>query len=779
MAKGNDHRLTINCVPIEIDSNTLISIGIQSYQDRTHLQKLWRDYEKTHFFKRDGNQIISVSIAKDNLPIGDEIKEVNLTEKPRILAALVLDSIKRYFLKRESNIISYKPLKIASKLPEDNLLETFIAGNIQLPHWLEIREYFIFDTRVLYSAQDIPLVFLFFDVRVRNIISASCEEILKAGVSIEGRYVQRLEPSDNPLVLPKRYLVGRVKKIQGDLLWLEDYADGYETISLADAYLEPRRENLNWCVSNLFANSADSILEKLEQNLISLRNGYAKLAWSKNIFDHLRLQKLTLTPSVVLKLGHILSEKDNLTLFPKYEIAHKPLLIFDPSGRPERTDTWNERGLDKNGPYDQRSFTPTKPKIAIICQASKEGQVDQFIYKFLEGMPNIIVGKGNNKRAPYSKGFIRRFAVEKPEVKFFTAQNSKASSYLSACKNAISYSSNHNEKWDLAIIQTEDYFHQLYGEDNPYYVTKSFFLKHQVPVQEIEIESMIINDNQLIYTLNNISLASYAKMGGIPWLLKANPTISHELIIGLGSCYMGKSRLGTKERVVGITTVFTGDGNYLLNNRSAAVSFEDYPDALIESLKETVTTIREDQNWNHNDSIRLVFHTFKPLKDAEIIAVKSVMEELGDYDTEYAFIHFVDDHPFYIFDENNTEGVFGTYQQPKGRLAPPRGLLWKIDKHEALLSFTGARELKRSEDGIPQPLLLRLHRDSTFKDITYLCRQAFAFSCHSWRSFSPAPLPITILYSELIARLLRGLSDVSGWDADAMLGRIGRTRWFL
>jgi len=70
-------------------------------------------------------------------------------------------------------------------------------------------------------------------------------------------------------------------------------------------------------------------------------------------------------------------------------------------------------------------------------------------------------------------------------------------------------------------------------------------------------------------------------------------------------------------------------------------------------------------------------------------------------------------------------------------------------------------------------------RNSTFKDLTYIARQAFCFSCHSWRTFSPAPLPVTILYSELIAKLLRELGDVTDWDPDAMLGRIGRMRWFL
>jgi hypothetical protein len=47
-----------------------------------------------------------------------------------------------------------------------------------------------------------------------------------------------------------------------------------------------------------------------------------------------------------------------------------------------------------------------------------------------------------------------------------------------------------------------------------------------------------------------MALASYAKLNGIPWLLKANPTIAHELVIGLGSANIGERRLGERERFV-------------------------------------------------------------------------------------------------------------------------------------------------------------------------------------------------------------------------------------
>jgi len=69
-----------------------------------------------------------------------------------------------------------------------------------------------------------------------------------------------------------------------------------------------------------------------------------------------------------------------------------------------------------------------------------------------------------------------------------------------------------------------------------------------------------------------MGLATFAKLNGIPWLLKANSPKTHELIIGLGSAEVGEGRLGQRERFVGITTMFTGDGNYHISNLSKAVA---------------------------------------------------------------------------------------------------------------------------------------------------------------------------------------------------------------
>lgn len=540
--------------------------------------------------------------------------------------------------------------------------------------------------------------------------------------------------------------------------------------------LEPRRENVEWCLRHLEPKHAEVILARLRALAFEVNTGPDRLRRISSMFDHLRSVSFELAPGVRFTLGGLLKHNAKATWFPKREVIKKPPLVFSPL--PARTDIWNERGIDGYGPYDQRSFTPRRPRIAVVCQAEVQGQVEQFVRKFLDGMPDITVGRPPSSRKPYERGFIRRFALEGVDTTFFTAASVSGQSYRDACRRAIVHAADRGFDWALALIQIDDAFHLLDGDENPYLVSKAAFMKHNVPVQEVTIEKMSTPASDLVYIINDISLASYAKMGGTPWLLSADVPVAHELVVGVGSHHVTGPRVGAKERVVGITTVFTGDGRYLLASRSAAVPYLEYPEAILETLERAINEVRQDQNWQPNDSVRLIFHVFKPFKDAEVEAVKELMTKLGLADSEFAFIHVVDDHPFLAFDESNA-GAYAPGGLKKGVYAPERGTFLKFTRDEALVVFTGAREVKQPTDGMPKPVLLRLHHDSTFKDITYLARQAFAFSCHSWRGFAPAPLPITILYSELIAKMLRQLNGVSGWDADAMLGRIGRTRWFL
>ncbi len=103
-----------------------------------------------------------------------------------------------------------------------------------------------------------------------------------------------------------------------------------------------------------------------------------------------------------------------------------------------------------------------------------------------------------------------------------------------------------------------------------------------------------------------------------------------------------------------------------------------------------------------------------------------------------------------------------------------------MSEREWLLSLTGRKEVKSASQGLPGPVLLRLHDSSTYRDMAVLVRQASDFAFHSWRTFGPSGLPIPLVYADEIAKQLSGLERTPGWDADAAEGgRVMRKPWFL
>lgn len=247
------------------------------------------------------------------------------------------------------------------------------------------------------------------------------------------------------------------------------------------------------------------------------------------------------------------------------------------------------------------------------------------------------------------------------------------------------------------------------------------------------------------------------------------------LIVETRTRNFSNSRIGSRQRYVGITTVFSSDASYLLSDRTSAVPYDEYPQALFETVKRSIAKVRTDDNWRSTDKVRLVFHVFKPLKDAEAEAIKRAVEDQGLSEVTFAFVHIAQDQPLSCVRQH--AGRHRLRQREEGH---SWSIARKLGDFESLIVFSGASELKQASDGTPRPCLLKLHRLSTFSDMTYLARQAYEFAGNSWRMLAPEPFPITIRYSDLIAERLAGLSAVSGWDPDTIqFGQIGRTLWFL
>jgi hypothetical protein len=755
-------QLALNVAPINY-SKSVITAYSETFQSTDEIKTIRERYRGTHLVRRYEEKQVLVVPLRTNLDALSTAVQVDLSKSPHLVAALVREALISYLSGRGRPVIGVNPISFIDT--KTDLLQKAMPGKPTC-EVISVRPAIGIDVRVFEFDLDTLFVGSALTVRVIKSIDATCSTFLAKGMNITGLYVGPKLPDKDPRRSARFISYGRVSRVEGNSLILEDARSGQEQIATKEAFLDASPEAMKRVFELEFGTDAGAIRTRLFHLENEFNSGPKKWQRVQQMQDFLQTLSLELLPTIPFKFQPFVST------LPTVETCPKPIYVFDPSGA--QTKTWHDGGLQEFGPYTRQTFTPSRPRICIVCQEQLKGRVEQFLQKFLRGIPAIHKG-----RAAFANGLVGKYRLENCTTSFFLTENSSADAYKKAAMQAIQKSTNENFRWDLALVQVEEKFKTLLGDSSPYFVTKGLFLTQQVPIQDFRTEITSIQDSQLQYILNNMALATYAKMGGIPWLLKANPTIAHELVFGLGSAHLRGSRFGGGKRLVGITTVFSGDGKYRVSTISKAAEMQNYGTALLESLRETVTRIKTEMNWQPNDHVRLVFHAFKPVKNTEADAVKAVMSELGDFDLDYAFLHVADHHPFLLFDHLQ-KGVFDyETKQFKGVLAPTRGLFMHLSPRETLLTLVGPNQVKTANQGIPAPILLRLHPSSTFSDMTYLARQVFLFASHSWRSFFPAELPVTIKYSDLIARLLGNLGMLSNWNPEVLVGRIANTRWFL
>jgi len=748
----------LNALLAHIDDDSKLIVGRVPYEDDKKLEELRSRYGQTHLIKRGRDGVSVVANGAQGEVVGERLV-FDIGARPDLAKGLLKEWLARSLIAKGLRIRTGRVLEYVSERPESNILNDALNEGLHFPSGVGRRVAADFDVRRILGSSGKMRLVVCIDVRTRVTLDDPLPVLIAIGVNPVGRYVQR--EIDTPWGCRRR-LAGRVREVVGDRLVLDDRDEGLEELLIADAWLEPRQENFDHVVKAVAGLSAPDLLKRLRVCVAERVGGSKRLKLATEWVTVLRKLPPEVAQGARVKFDSTLLRADS-DRFPRFDVYEKPQLVFDP-GR-TKVSAWNQGGLDKYGPYNYERFAPRRLHIAVICQQSREGDVEKFVQKLLDGI----------RGSKYAEnGLMRRYHLDQPFKRVFASRSPTALHYRDAVGRAIEDATSRDQKWDLALVQTDDAMHDLRGDDNPYLVTKVLFLAQQVPTQAFEWES-IRPGVPVDVTINNVGIACYAKVNGVPWLLPVHQAITHELVVGLGSYEAQGSRFGARQRYVGVATVFSSDGRYMLESRTPATPAKEYFNALLEALERVIGEVRRQDAWSENDPVRLVFHVFKDFNKVEIRAVKALIERLGLPHARFAFIHVAEMHPYLLFDPDQ-EGVG---RELKGEAAAPRGLRLTLAWDEALICLKGPKEVRKWTDGIPKPLLLKLHPDSTFKDISTLARQVFDFSCLSWRSLLPSPLPITVLYADLVAQKLLQFREVTGWSPEHILGPIGRSRWFL
>jgi hypothetical protein len=728
--------ILLNAFPLIIPEIELVALQIP--YDKESLNNLRKQHRLTHSFRRQGDSVLIFS-GEGAFCVSGTQQSIPLKDNINILCSLVKDGLIRHLTQLGRNPSGFNPIELVSSRPADNLLAPILGG----AYPFKVCAKYSIDTRTIRGRPCLVI-----DCTTRRLLKENCLFLLNTGFSLIGRKVVA-EQHDG-----YRKLLGSISAQNGEKLSVTGFDGNVNQVEAKDLYLEASRTNFEDYILHTHGAQQETIVETIRKSISKFNKGENKkkrIDTLKNYIQSMTIQLIDGTRIEIEDSPHIQNHCVQM---------QKPVFVFNDNGHAD----WAEKGLTQNGPYTKRTFDRNDPSICVICAQHDKGRVEQFVRKLLKGISNSRY---------FNNGLEGKFTLGTSRVEVFATASDDVEAYKNAIEAALRKKADDGGRWDLALVQVRQSFKKLPVMENPYYFGKSLFFLHQVPVQDFTIELLAQPDSSLGYSLNNMALACYAKMGGVPWLLKSSPTLSHELVIGIGSANIGHDRSSENQRIMGITTVFSGDGSYIVSNTSKAVVPEAYCQALTSVLSETIEKIQKRMNWQKGDTIRLIFHAqVKKFNKEEIKAVRAVIDKYREYQIEYSFLKISEEHGLHMFDTAITD-------VQKGRLAPTRGKTFKLSSHEMLIYLIGQRELRQDTDGHPRGVILEVHKDSTFKDIKYLSAQLYSFASHSWRSYFPNPLPVTISYSDLIAKNLGWLNQLPGWNDSVMIGKVGQSQWFL
>ena len=407
----------------------------------------------------------------------------------------------------------------------------------------------------------------------------------------------------------------------------------------------------------------------------------------------------------------------------KSEIINKPQRYFYSNRKNTQGLQYYDQMVKAYQPYSLELYQNKQINIGIICPLEYQGETEGFVKKIEAKLKEI-------------------FHFNSLNVYFKSILNKDLESYKEVLYDETLL------KCDLVYVIVNEAQEKLSPSNSPYYVCKAKFIGNGIPTQDVQIET--IRQNLNAFTMTNIPLNSYAKLGGTAWKIEKEEKLKDELVIGIGSTLTENGQF-----VLGIAQVFHNDGRYMTGNCSPLSSFDHYAENLEKHLFKTLQPLVEQMS--KSGTFRLIFHLFKSASEEyEIKAINKLKERFANFNFEFALVHLAYGHNFRLYNNDGNNDIRqGTYIQ--------------LSKYSALLHFVGKSDL---------PLKIGLDKRSTFTSLFYLAKQVYWFSHLSHRSYMPSKRTVTIMYPSLMAKMTEELKKVEGWDYER-LKAVSEKLWFI
>lgn len=286
-------------------------------------------------------------------------------------------------------------------------------------------------------------------------------------------------------------------------------------------------------------------------------------------------------------------------------------------------------------------------------------------------------------------------------------------------------------------------FNRYIGDEErnkKYNVLKHAFLKHKFPSQFVSL-ILLQQRNQLKWSVGNIGLGLFAKMGGEPW--KVVPKTDKCLIFGIGQAH--KEKDDRIEKYFAYSILTESNGLYKeLKILSQATEEGDYLTSFKQNLEALFKKYYEA--YDH-----FVVHTSFRIRGVELDALKEVLNGLQtekDSPKQFVVMKFNDQNRYFGYARNNNS------------LVPFEGSFLRLSNREFLVWFEGLQYhnptvRKRYERPLHIEFIYPENRHDKSglepsEQIRFL-QDAINISGANWRGFIAKSLPVSIYYAKIVA----------------------------
>ncbi len=276
---------------------------------------------------------------------------------------------------------------------------------------------------------------------------------------------------------------------------------------------------------------------------------------------------------------------------------------------------------------------------------------------------------------------------------------------------------------------------------------------------QVVTEDTFYKKDQLKWSISNIGLQVFSKLGGAPWLVK--PAKSGCLIFGLGT--VQEKIDGEIKKYTAYTVCLDSSGDFKYIKPLASSGDEQcYLDSLKGSLREVLSGELGDSYQS------IVLHLPYKITRNEIEIIKQVVADIREDSFEVVVIRINTKHKFLGFSPHNT---CVPYESTFSQLSRTEFLVWAEG-----LQF-GKEVLHKR---VSEPLYIEFLESQESWETKRDCLQDILnLTGANWRGFNSKAQPISILYSRLIAKFMKEFSHLDGVEDLELVSADSVAPWFL